>query len=51
MEALLAMGNGAEAMHVYDGLRQRLRDDLGISPSAATQELHRELLRAGAPSG
>jgi DNA-binding SARP family transcriptional activator len=51
MEALLTMGNGAEAMQVYDGLRQLLRDDLGISPSAATRELHRELLRAGAPSG
>ena len=50
MEALLAMGNGAEAMQVYDALRQLLRDELGMSPSPATRELHKELLRASGPS-
>jgi DNA-binding SARP family transcriptional activator len=44
METLAARGNTAEALLVYDGLRVRLRDDLGASPSAATQELHRRLL-------
>lgn len=51
MEALLAMGNGAEAMLVYDGLRQLLRERLGISPSPSTQELHRRLLQMGTPAG
>lgn len=44
MRALAAGGNGAEALRVYDGLVRRLRDDLGISPSAATRDLHAELL-------
>jgi SARP family transcriptional regulator, regulator of embCAB operon len=50
MEALVAMGNDAEAMQVYDGLRQLLRDELGINPSPATQELHKRLLRQGSPA-
>ncbi len=37
-------GNRAEGLLVYDGLRRRLRDDLGAAPSTETQELHRELL-------
>lgn len=45
MEALAARGNGAEALLVYDALRRKLRDELGASPSAQTQELHRRLLR------
>jgi DNA-binding SARP family transcriptional activator len=44
METLAARGNAAEALVVYDGLRVKLRDELGASPSAATQELHRRLL-------
>jgi DNA-binding SARP family transcriptional activator len=44
MEALAARGNTAEALLAYDMLRRRLRDELGASPSAATQELHRRLL-------
>jgi DNA-binding SARP family transcriptional activator len=44
MEALAARGNAAEALLVYDGLRVKLRDELGASPSSATQELHRRLL-------
>ena len=47
MKALLALGNGAEAMHVYGELRILLRDELGMSPSKATQELHRRVLQAG----
>ena len=47
MEALRREGNSAEALSVYDRLRLLLRDDLGAAPSAQTQELHRNLLRAG----
>jgi SARP family transcriptional regulator, regulator of embCAB operon len=45
MEALEREGNSAQALLVYEALRVRLRDDLGISPSAETQSLHRRLLR------
>ena len=44
MLALVRRGNPAEALQVYDRLRVRLRDDLGVAPSEATQALHRELL-------
>jgi len=44
MEVLAARGNAAEALLIYDTLRRRLRDELGASPSAPTQELHRRLL-------
>jgi SARP family transcriptional regulator, regulator of embCAB operon len=45
METLAAQGNRAEALVVYERLRTRLREDLGASPSAETQELHLRLLR------
>ena len=44
MEALAARGNVAEALVVYDRLRRLLRDELGIAPGQAVQELHRRLL-------
>jgi DNA-binding SARP family transcriptional activator len=44
MNTLVARGNGAEAMRVYDALLRRLRDDLGVLPSTASQQLHTELL-------
>lgn len=44
MEALDGSGNRAEALVVYDELRLRLRDELGVAPSAETQALHRRLL-------
>ena len=44
MRALAAEGNDAEALGVYERLRVRLREDLGVAPSAPTQELHRALL-------
>jgi len=44
MEALAASGNGAESLRVYDDLRLRLRDDLGIAPCGATRALHEELV-------
>ena len=45
MDALDREGNTAEALRVYESLRCRLRDDLGITPSQPTQDLHRRLLR------
>jgi DNA-binding SARP family transcriptional activator len=45
MEALAAQENVAEALRVYDRLRVLLREELGVAPGAATQELHGALLR------
>ncbi len=45
MQILVARGNGAEALRVYEALRERLRDDLGASPSPELRELQAELLR------
>jgi DNA-binding SARP family transcriptional activator len=44
METLAERGNTAEALLVYDTLRQRPRDELGVAPSAQTKDLHRRLL-------
>lgn len=44
MEVLDRRGNRAEALLAYEELRCRLRDELGVPPSADTQELHRALL-------
>jgi DNA-binding SARP family transcriptional activator len=43
MSALTAQGNRAEALQAYDELRRSLRDELGVSPSRATQELFARL--------
>jgi DNA-binding SARP family transcriptional activator len=44
MRVLAARGNVAEALRAYDELRLRLREELGIAPGAAIQEVHRSLL-------
>ncbi|MCZ7588572.1 MAG: hypothetical protein M5U27_06875 [Gaiella sp.] len=44
MRALAAEGNVAEALRVYEGLRVRLREELGAPPSTETLLLHRSLL-------
>jgi SARP family transcriptional regulator, regulator of embCAB operon len=44
MEAFAAQENVAEALRVYEHLRVLLRDELGVAPGAASQELHRTLL-------
>ena len=46
MRALAAVGNQAEALRVYEQLRVHLREELGVSPSAETRELHVQLLQA-----
>ena len=44
MQALELRDNRAEGLRVYEELRQRLRNELGISPSPAMQNLYRRLL-------
>jgi len=44
MEVLSSRGDGAEALLVYDELRQTLRDELGIAPSPLTQAVYRRIL-------
>jgi DNA-binding SARP family transcriptional activator len=50
MEALEQSGNTAEALRVYDRLRLLLRDELGIPPGPAVQEVYRRLLGETAPT-
>ena len=45
MRALVRRGNTAEALLAYDQLCGLLRDELGVAPSAATRELHAQVLR------
>ena len=44
MEAFERSGNVAEALRVYDRLRIMLREQLGIAPGPAVQDVHRRLL-------
>ena len=44
MEAHVARGNVAEALRVYDELRQRLRAELGLTPAEAVTRLATRLL-------
>lgn len=46
MQALADMGNIAEALAVYGRLSERLRDQLGVSPSPASRDLYERLLAA-----
>jgi DNA-binding SARP family transcriptional activator len=45
MEILAARGNRAEALRAYEQPRQRLRDDLGATPTPELRELQQRLLR------
>jgi DNA-binding SARP family transcriptional activator len=45
MQALARTGNTAEALRIYEQLRTLLREELGVTPSAETLELHINLLR------
>jgi DNA-binding SARP family transcriptional activator len=45
MQILVARGNGAEALRVYEALRERLRDELGAAPAPELRELQAQLLR------
>ncbi len=50
IEALERSGNVAEALRVYDRLRITLREELGVAPSAAVQDVYRRLLSGAAGS-
>jgi DNA-binding SARP family transcriptional activator len=45
IRALAARGDTAAALAAYDQLRRLLREELGVSPSPASQALHARLLR------
>ncbi len=45
MEILTARGNGAEALRIYEELRQRLRDELGATPAPEVRQLQQRLLQ------
>ena len=44
MEALAARDRVAEALRIYERLRELLRDELGIPPGAAAQGIHRHIV-------
>jgi SARP family transcriptional regulator, regulator of embCAB operon len=44
MDTLAAQGNVGEAMRVYDRAREKLREELGMTPGRAIQEAHSRLL-------
>jgi DNA-binding SARP family transcriptional activator/tetratricopeptide (TPR) repeat protein len=44
MKTHVQVGNDAEALRVYEGLRVRLRDELGTRPSGAVARLHERVL-------
>jgi DNA-binding SARP family transcriptional activator len=46
MEALAERGNVAEALRAYERLRVLLREELGVAPSPALQDVHRRLLQS-----
>jgi SARP family transcriptional regulator, regulator of embCAB operon len=45
MQILVARGNTAEALRVYEALRERLRDELGATPARELRTLQEQLLR------
>jgi DNA-binding SARP family transcriptional activator len=47
MELVTARGNPAEALRIYEVLRERLRDELGANPAPALREMQAQLLRTG----
>ncbi|KOX21805.1 SARP family transcriptional regulator [Saccharothrix sp. NRRL B-16348] len=50
MDALAALGRQAEALDLYERVRETLADRLGADPGAALRERHLRLLRSPAPA-
>jgi predicted ATPase/DNA-binding SARP family transcriptional activator len=50
MDALAALGRQADALALYERVRETLADDLGTDPGAALRERHLSLLRAERPA-
>ncbi|MER8186133.1 BTAD domain-containing putative transcriptional regulator [Kitasatospora sp. NPDC094015] len=50
MDALAAQGRQADALALYERVRETLADDLGTDPGAALHERHLRLLRAERPA-
>ena len=50
MRALQAAGRRGAALEVYEQIRERLADELGVDPSAGLAALHLELLRDEPPA-
>ncbi|MYX05475.1 AfsR/SARP family transcriptional regulator [Streptomyces sp. SID8375] len=50
MDALAAQGRQADALALYERIRERLADVLGTDPGAALRERHLRLLRAERPA-
>ncbi|MEV8636645.1 BTAD domain-containing putative transcriptional regulator [Streptosporangium sp. NPDC051023] len=50
MDALAAQGRQAEALALYEQVRETLADELGTDPGAALRERHLSLLRAEQPA-
>ncbi|MGO1050157.1 BTAD domain-containing putative transcriptional regulator [Crossiella sp. CA198] len=46
MTALHRAGRRPEALHVYDCLRERLAEELGVEPGTEPRQLHLDILRA-----
>lgn len=49
MIAVAGLGNQAEALRVYDDLRRRLDEQLGVMPSAVLADAHARILRQELP--
>jgi DNA-binding SARP family transcriptional activator len=47
MALVTARGNPAEALRIYETLRERLRDELGATPAPGLRRMQERLLRAG----
>ena len=47
IRALCAAGRGAEALDAYGALRERLADELGVTPGPELQTMYQAILRGG----